>query len=129
MKCETIVILVLGLVLQGCVKYDDPIGYSPLPLSPYSLTFNANGGEGVVKGLQGYSIIANSLIIDNKGVIDDGDKQTPLVNQWCTVVYNGTSSTVQVSPNETGKERRCEIGYADTGRRHFNVVTVVQSGD
>ena len=73
------------------------------------------------------SFMVDSITIDNERVVDDGVKNTPLVNQWCTVVNNGKSSTVQISPNETGKERKCKISYTDL--MHFNVVTVVQSAD
>lgn len=118
----------LGFVLHGCVKYDIPIGNGPLPLSVYSLSFDSEGGESIVKCGK-YSIMVYRITIDNESVTDDGVTSTPLVNQWCTVVNNGKSSTVQISPNGTGKERKCEIGYADTGRKRFTVVTVVQSGD
>ncbi len=120
----------LGFVLHSCVKYDTPIADSPLPLSTYSLSFDADGGEGVVKGLKGYSILAYCITIDGVGVTGDGDKNTPLINQWCTVNYDGKSSTVKVSPNETGKERRCEIAFGSyPGGAHSNVVSVVQSAD
>ena len=117
----------LGFVLQGCVKYDIPIGDGPLRLSVYSLSFDSEGGERIVKSSN--SFMVDSITIDNERVVDDGVKNTPLVNQWCTVVNNGKSSTVQISPNETGKERKCKISYVDTGLMHFNVVTVVQSAD
>ena len=128
MRFKALILFVLGLSLTACVKYDDPIGNGPLPLSVYSLSFDSEGGDSIVKCSK-YSIMVYSITIDNESVTDDGVTSTPLVNQWCTVVNNGKSSTVQISPNGTGKERKCEIGYADTGRKRFTVVTVVQSGD
>lgn len=125
MRCSTLIIFVLGLALHGCVKYDIPVGDGPLQLSVYSLSFDSEGGEQIVKSSN--SFMVDSITIDNERVVDDGVKNTPLVNQWCTVVNNGKSSTVQISPNETGKERKCKISYTDL--MHFNVVTVVQSAD
>ena len=80
MRCSTLIIFVLGLALHGCVKYDIPIGNGPLPLSVYSLSFDSEGGESIVKCGK-YSIMVYRITIDNESVTDDGVTSTPLVNQ------------------------------------------------